>query len=183
MVKELTKYMFGKELAHDESYIKEYGEYKITNSYTVYEAFIEEMRDKDGKLITNKDGSPRYRYIDDRDVTTLKEDKLVKEIRPNFYKDVYQVNGDYVEKVEKEEGKRIYFVVEPSRVKTLAKGTTATTRNGTYKVLSEVGYVLVDDYEIEKPKVISVRKFKTDDHEKEAKDIIRKKLGRDNEED
>lgn len=170
--------LFGKELAHDESYIKEYGEYKITNSYTVYEAYIEEMHDKDGKLITNKDGSPRYRYIDDRDVSTIKEDKLVKEIREGFYKEVFQVNGDYVEKVEKEEGKRIYFVVDPSRVKTLAKDTKVIARNGTFKVLKEVGYVLVDDYEIEKPKVISVRKFKTEDHEQEAKDLVRKKLGR-----
>ena len=170
--------LFGKELAHDESYIKEYGEYKITNSYTVYEAYIEEMHDKNGKLITNKDGSPRYRYIDDRDVSTIKEDKLVKEIREGFYKEVFQVNGDYVEKVEKEEGKRIYFVVDPSRVKTLAKDTKVIARNGTFKVLKEVGYVLVDDYEIEKPKVISVRKFKTEDHEQEAKDLVRKKLGR-----
>lgn len=170
--------LFGKELAHDESYIKEYGEYKITNSYTVYEAYIEEMHDKDGKLITNKDGTPRYRYIDDRDVSTIKADTLVKEIREGFYKDVYQVNGDYVEKVEKEEGKRIYFVVEPSRVKTLAKDTKVIARNGTYRVLTNIGYVLVDDYEIEKPKIVAVRKFKTEDHEQEAKEIVRKKLGR-----
>ena len=175
--------MFGKELAHDESYIKEYGEYKITNSYTVYEAYIEPMFDKEGKPILNKDGSPRYRYVDDRDVKVIKEDKVVKEIREGLYKDVYQVNGDYVEKVEKEEGKRIYFVVEPERVKTLAKDTKVIARNGTYRVLKEVGYVLVDDYEIEKPKVISVRKFKTEDHEQEAKDLVRKKLGRVVEED
>ncbi len=170
--------MFGKELAHDEAYIKEYGEYQITSSYTIYECFIEEMHDKDGKLITNKDGSPRYRYIDDRDVSTLKEDKQVKEIRKGLYKDVYQVNGDYVEKVEKEEGKRIYFVVEPSKVTTLAKDSKVIARNGTYRLLKEVGYVMVDDYEIEKPKVIAVRKFKTEDHEQEAKDIIRNKLKR-----
>lgn len=170
--------LFGKELAHDESYIKEYGDYKIVGSYTVYEAIIEQMRDKEGKLMTNKDGSPRYRYINDRDLTTLKEDKLVKEIRPNFYKDVYQVNGDYVEKVEKEEGKRIYFVVDPSKVKTLKKDTRAIVKNGTYRVLQEVGYVLVDDYDIEKPKVIAVRKFKTEDHATEAKEIVRNKLKR-----
>ena len=170
--------LFGKELAHDESYIKEYGDYKIVGSYTVYEAIIEQMRDKEGKLMTNKDGSPRYRYIDDRDLTTLKEDKLVKEIRPNFYKDVYQVNGDYVEKVEKEEGKRIYFVVDPSKVKTLKKDTRAIIKNGTYRVLQEVGYVLVDDYDIENPKVIAVRKFKTEDHVTEAKEIVRNKLKR-----
>ena len=170
--------LFGKELAHDESYIKEYGDYKIVGSYTVYEAHIEKMHDKEGKLMTNKDGSPRYRYIDDRDLSTLKEDKLVKEIRPNFYKDVYQVNGDYVEKVEKEDGKRIYFAVDPSKVKTLAKETRAIIKNGTYRVLQEVGYVLVDDYDIENPKVIAVRKFKTEDHESEAKEIVRNKLKR-----
>ena len=170
--------MFGKELAHDESYVKEYGEYKITNSYTVYEVHIEEMHDKEGKLITNKDGSPRYRYIDDRDVKALLEDKVVKEIREGLYKDVYQVNGDYVEKVEKEDGKRIYFVVDESRIKTLEKGTQVVVKNGTYRVVKEIGYVLVDDYEIENPKVVAVRKFKTEDHEKEAKDIIRAKLRR-----
>ena len=170
--------LFGKELAHDESYIKEYGDYKIVASYTVYEAHIEEMHDKEGKLMTNKDGSPRYRYIDDRDLSTLKEDKLVKEIRPNFYKDVYQVNGDYVEKVEKEDGKRIYFVVDPAKVKKLEKGTRVISRNGTYRVLKDVGYVLVDDYDIENPKVIAVRKFKTEDHATEAKEIVRHKLKR-----
>ena len=169
--------MFGKELAHDEAYIKEFGEYKITNSYTVYEAYIEEMHDKEGNLITNKDGSPRYRYIDDMDVSTIKEDKQVKEIREGLYKDVYQVNGDFVEKVEKE-GKRIYFVVEPSRIKMLPKDSKVIERNGTYRLLKEKGYVLVDDYEIENPKVIGVRKFKTEDHEQEAKDIIRNKLRR-----
>ena len=174
--------MFGKELAHDESYIKEYGDYKVTHSYTVYETFIEEMHDKDGKLVTNKDGSPRYRYIDPRDVTTIREDLLVKEIREGFYKDVYQVNGDYVEKVEKEGSKRIYFVVEPERVKTLAKESKVIARSGTYRLLKEIGYVLVDDYEIEKPKVIAVRKFKTEDHVQEAKEIVRRKLGRGNEE-
>ena len=136
------------------------------------------MRDKEGKLITNKDGSPRYRYVNDRDVSALAEDKLVKEIREGLYKDVYQVNGDYVEKVEREEGKRVYFVVAPERVKTLAKGTQVIVRNGTYRTLGEIGYVLVDDYEIENPKVIAVRKFKTEDHEKEAKDIIRARLRR-----
>ena len=174
--------MFGKELAHDESYIKEYGEYKITKSYTVYEVRIEEMHDKEGKLLTNKDGTPRYRYIDERDITTVREDKLVKEIRNGLYKDVYQVNGDYVEKVEKEDGKRIYFVVEPEKIKTLKAGTVVSAKNGLYRELKEVGYLLVDDYEIEKPKIVTVRKFKTEDHEKEAKDIIRKKLGRDIEE-
>ena len=175
--------MYGKELAHDETYYKEYGEYKITSSYTIYESYIEEMRDKEGKPVTNKDGSPRYRYIDSRDITSLAEDKVVKEIREGFYKDVYQVNGDYVEKVEKEEGKRIYYVVEPNRIKTLAKDTKVIARNGTYKVIKELGYVLVDDYDIDNPKIIAVRKFKTDDHEQEAKEIIKNKIRRYSDED
>ena len=175
--------MFGKELAHDESYYKEYGDYKIVKSYTVYEAYIEPMFDKEGKAITNKDGSPRYRYYDDKEVTTLKQDVKVKEIRENLYKDVYEVNGDIVEKVEREAGKRAYFVVDEARIKTLKEGTPIVRRNDAYKVVNEVGYVLVDDYEIEKPKVIAVRKFKTDDHVQEAKDIIKAKLGIGNEED
>ena len=164
--------MFGKELAHDETYFKEYGEYKVSSSFTVYEVAIELSRDKDGNQLTNKDGSPRYHMIDEKDVITLKEDKLVKEIREGFYKDVYQVNGDYVEKVEREE-KRIYYVVPKEKVKTLAKDTRVIARNGTYREVKEIGYVLVDDFEIEKPKILTVRKFQTEDHQKEAEDIIK----------
>ena len=161
--------MFGKELAHDETYFKEYGEYKVSSSFTVYEVAIELSRDKDGNQLTNKDGSPRYHMIDEKDVVTLKEDKLVKEIREGFYKDVYQVNGDYVEKVERDE-KRVYYVVPNEKVKTLKKDTRVIARNGTYREIKEVGYVLVDDFEIEKPKIITVRKFQTEDHKKEAED-------------
>ena len=110
--------------------------------------------------------------IDEKDVITLKEDKLVKEIREGFYKDVYQVNGDYVEKVERDE-KRVYYVVPKEKVKTLAKDTRVIARNGTYREVKEIGYVLVDDFEIEKPKIITVRKFQTEDHKKEAEDIIK----------
>lgn len=168
--------MFGKELAHDEVYYKEYGEYKIAGSYSVYESYIEEMYDREGKALVNKDGSPRYRYINDKDVVTIKEDKTVKEIRKGVYKDVYQVNGDYVEKVEKEEGKRIYYVVSPERIATLKAGTSVIIKNGLYRVLDEVGYVLVDDYDVENPKIVSVRKFNSDDHEAEAKEIVKNKL-------
>ena len=164
--------MFGKELAHDETYFKEYGEYKVSSSFTVYECAIELSRDKDGNTLTNKDGTPRYHMIDEKDVMTLKEDKLVKEIREGFYKDVYQVNGDYVEKVERED-KRIYYVVPNEKVKTLKKDARVIARNGTYREVKEVGYVLVDDFDIEKPKIITVRKFQTEDHQKEAEDIIK----------
>ena len=65
-----------------------------------------------------------------------------------------------------------------AKVKKLEKGTKAIIKNGTYKILKEVGYVLVDDYDIENPKVVTVRKFKTEDHVAEAKEIIRNKLKR-----
>lgn len=164
--------MFGKELAHDETYYKEYGEYKVSSSFTVYEVFIEAMRDKDGKVMTNKDGSERYRIIDEKDVITLAEDKRVKEIREGLYKDVFEVNGDVVELNEKE-GRRAYFVVSEERLKVLEKGTSVMMRNGLYRKVGEIGYALVDDVEIEKPRIITVRKFKTEDHQKEAEEIIK----------
>ena len=61
---------------------------------------------------------------------------------------------------------------------TKMKDSKVIERNGTYRLLNEVGYVMVDDYEIENPKIIAVRKFKTEDHVQEAKDIIRNKLKR-----
>ena len=133
---------------------------------------MELSRDKDRNQLTNKDGSPRYHMIDEKDVTTLKEDKLVKEIREGFYKDVYQVNGDYVEKVERDD-KRIYYVVPTEKIKTLKKDTKVISKNGTYREIKDIGYVLVDDYEIEKPKILTVRKFQTEDHKKEAEEIIK----------
>ena len=169
--------MFGKELAHDETYYKEYGEYKLSDSYSVYEAYIEPMFNKEGKPVTNKDGSPRYRYIDDKDIVTVNEDKLVKVIRENLFKDVFEVNGDYVEKVEKD-NRRVYYVVDKEKVSTLKKDSKVMLRNGLYRLLNEVGYVLVDDFNIENPKVIAVRKFKTEDHEQEAKEIIKNKIRR-----
>lgn len=164
--------MFGKELAHDETYYKEYGEYKVSSSFTVYEAFIEVMRDRDGKVMTNKDGTERYRVIDEKDIVITKEDKKVKEIRDGLYKDVFEVNGDIVELNEKD-GRRAYFVVAPEKVKVLEKGTSVMLRNGLYRKVGEMGYVLVDDVEIEKPKILSVRKFKTEDHKKEAEEVIK----------
>ena len=166
--------MFGKELAHDETYYKEYGEYKVSSSYTVYEVFVELQRDKDGKVVTNKDGSNRYRYIDSKDVKELCEDKKVKQIREGLYKDVYEVNGDTVELVERD-NKRIYYVVEADRLKTLQKGTSVIIRNGLYRVVNEVGYVLVDDVEVDNPRIVAVRKFTTDDHKKEAEEVIKNK--------
>lgn len=169
--------MFTKELAHDETYVKNNNNYDLSSSYTVYEAFIAVSKDKDGNVIKNKDGSPRYHTIEDKDVLVTKEDKVVKKIRDGFYKEVYSVNGDYVEKVEKE-GKRIYFVVDSSKIVTLKAGSQVIVKGDTYREVGEVGYVLVDDFIIEKPKVIAVRPFKTEDHKKEAEDIVKAKTRR-----
>lgn len=166
--------MFGKELAHDETYYKEYGEYKVSSSYTVYEAYVELQRDKEGNVVTNKDGSERYRYIDAADIKEIEEDKKVKQIREGLYKDVFEVNGDVVELVERD-NKRIYYVVEESKIVTLKKGSAVIMRNGLYRLISDVGYVLVDDVDIDNPRIVSVRKFKTDDHKKEAEEIVKNK--------
>lgn len=169
--------MYTKELAHDETYVKNNNNYDLSSSYTVYEAYIAISRDKDGNVLKNKDGSPRYHALENKDIISLSEDTKVKEIREGFYKEVFFVNGDYVEKVERD-NKRIYFVVDNDKIKTLNKDTKVIAKNGTYRVVNEVGYVLVDDYEIEKPKIIAIRKFKTDDHQKEAEEIVKAKTRR-----
>jgi len=164
--------MFNKKLANYETYSKTFDGYDLASSFSCYEVFIELSRDKEGNVIKNKDGSDRYHAIDDNNLSTLKEDKVVKEIREGFYKDVYEVNGDKVEKVERD-GKRVYYVVPEDKIKTLEAGTQVIEKNGTYRIPNEVGYILVDDRDIENPKIVAVRKFKTDDHKAEAEKIVR----------
>ena len=175
--------MYKNRLANYETYYKVTGgNYEVDTSRSVYEVFIELSRDKDGNVMKNKDGSDRYHAIDDALITTLDEDKLVKVIREGFYKDVYQVNSEYVEKVERD-GKRAYYPIEESKLTTLKAGTNVIARNGTYKVPSEVGYILMDERDIEHPKMIAVRKFKTEDHKAEAEKIVKGKNRKDDEED
>lgn len=165
--------MFKNRLANYETYSKgNNGEYDLESSYSCYEVFIELSRDRDGNVMKNKDGSDRYHAIDDFDVSTLTADKKVKVIREGFYKDVYEVNGDTVEKVDRE-GKRVYFVVDEERVTTLAAGTKVVAKNGTYRTPTEIGYVLVDDRDIENPRTVAVRKFTTEDHKAEAEKIVK----------
>lgn len=164
--------MFKNKLSNYETYTKTFDGYDLATSFSCYEVYIEVSRDKEGNVIKNKDGSDRYHAIDDDLISTLKENKVVKEIREGFYKDVYQVNGDYVEKVERDE-KRVYYVVPNEKIKTLEAGTRIIEKNGTYRIPGEIGYVLVDDRIIESPKIVAVRKFKTDDHKAEAEKIVR----------
>ena len=175
--------MYKNRLANYETYYKVTGgNYEVDTSRSVYEVFIELSRDKEGNVMKNKDGSDRYHAIDDALITALTEDKLVKVIREGFYKDVYQVNGEYVEKVERD-GKRAYYPVEDDKLTTLKADTKVIIRNGTYRVPSEVGYVLVDERDIEHPRTVAVRKFKTDDHKAEAEKIVKGKNRKDNDED
>ncbi|MCQ2776250.1 MAG: hypothetical protein MJ217_00795 [Bacilli bacterium] len=164
--------MYKNKLANYETYSKTFNGYDLDSSYTCYEVFIELSRDKEGNIMKNKDGSDRYHAIDDANISTLQEDKEVKVIRENFYKDIYECNGEKVEKVEKD-GRRAYYPVDEDRITVLKAGTQVIARNGTYRVPNEVGYVLVNDVDIENPKVVAVRKFKTDDHKAEAEQIVR----------
>lgn len=173
--------MYKNKLATHETYVKKMGTYEIETSLSVYEVFIELSKDKDGNVMKNRDGSDRYHTIDDALIVALASDVLVKVIREGFYKDVYQVNGEYVEKVERD-GKRVYYPVDESKLTTLVAGTKVVSRNGTYKVPSEIGYVLMDERDIEHPKMVAVRKFKTDDHKAEAEKIVKGKSHKEDEE-
>lgn len=164
--------MFKNKLANYESYSKADNGFDLEQSYSCYEVFIELSRDKEGNVMKNKDGSDRYHAIDDSSITVLDKEILVKEIRENFYKDVFEVNGDRVEKVERD-GKRIYYVVEESKLKTLPAGTKVVMKNGTYRVPTEIGYVLMDDTDIDNQRIVTVRKFKSEDHKTEAEAIVR----------
>ena len=167
--------MYKNKLANYETYFKTMGNnYEVDTSLSVYEVYIELSRDKEGNVMKNRDGSDRYHAIDDANISVLDTDKLVKVIREGFYKDVYPVNGEYVEKVDRE-GKRAYFPVEEEKMTTLPAGTKVIARNGTYKVPNEIGYILMDERDIEHPKMVAVRKFKTDDHKAEAEKIVRGK--------
>ncbi|MCQ2087187.1 MAG: hypothetical protein MJZ37_03845 [Bacilli bacterium] len=170
--------MYKNRLANFETYYKHMGNYEVETSLSVYEVYIELAKDKDGNFMKNRDGSDRYYALDDASISTLDSDKLVKVIREGFYKDVFQVNGEYVEKVERN-GKRAYYRVEEDALTTLAAGTKVVARNGTYRVPSEVGYVLMDERDIEHPKMVAVRKFKTDDHKAEAEKIVKGKAHKD----
>lgn len=165
--------MFNKELANHERLFKDSAdELRVETSLTVYEVYVETRRDKEGKVFLNRDGSERLFAIPDDDFVKLENDVVVKKIRDDYYKEVYQVNGDYVEKVERD-GKRVYYVVDADKIVTLAAGTLVVPgRNGGYKIPQEIGYVLMDDTDLDNPKLLAVRKFKTDDHKKEAEDLV-----------
>ena len=111
-----------------------------------------------------------FNYID---ILYKNFDKKVKVIREGFYKDVYEVNGDIVEKVQRNDGSHVYYVVDAEKVIELKAGTMVIAKNGTYRVPGEIGYVLVDDREIEKPRIVRVGKFKTEDHKAEAEQLVR----------
>ena len=105
--------------------------------------------------------------------SVIEEDKPVKKVRDGVYKDIYEVNGDKVEKVERD-GKRFYYVISEDKLDTLKKGTKVTiSKSGLYKEVNLMGMALVDDTDLKNERVISIRPFKTDDHEQEAKDVLK----------
>lgn len=166
--------MYKNLLAHRETYYEGSAGYEIETSFSVYEVYIELGHDKEGNVMKNRDGSDRYFAIDDAKLQVLDREVVVKKIRDGLYKDVFTVNGDYVEKIDRD-GKRIYYVVEEEKIVHLPAGTKYTlSQNGMYKVPNEVGYAVVDDKDIENPKTIRIRKFQSEDHKAEAEEVVKK---------
>lgn len=165
--------MFRNRLAEHETYVKgNNGQYDVDRSYAVYEVFIEPMRDKNGEIIKGKDGNDRYYPIDDLSLNKLNAPALTKKIREDLFKVIYEVNGDKVEKVERD-GKRVYYVVNEEKISTIPAGTQVVIKGDYIHIPSEIGYVIVDERDIEHPKVVGVRKFKTEDHKAEAEKIVK----------
>lgn len=167
--------MFKNKLANHESYVKTFDGYDLESSLTCYEVFVEVFRDKEGQPIKNRDGSDRLRPVDDATISVLDAEKKVKVIRDGFYKDLFEVNGEYVEKADRNDGSHVYYVVNEDRITVLPAGTKVIAKNGTYRTPKEVGFVLVDDRDIENPRIVRVGKFKTEDHEAEAKELVNRK--------
>ena len=168
--------MYNKELANHERLFKDTAdELRVETSLTIYEVFVETRRDKDGNVFLNRDGSERLFAIPDSDFTRLEKDVVVKKIRDDYFKILYEVNGDKVEKVEKD-NKRIYYVVPEEKVTVLPAGTQVVMgRNDGIKVPQQIGYVLIDDTDLDNQRVLAVRLFKTDDHKAEAEQLVRGK--------
>lgn len=166
---------FKRELANNERYFKANGDdiLQLDTSITAYEVYIELGRDKDGNTIKNKDGSDRYFPIDDDSIVLVKEDIEVKKVRDGVYKNIYVIDTDKVERVDRD-GKRVYYVVDPDKLTTLTKGTkVVNTKSGLIKVVDTMGMAIVDDTDMDHERVISIRAFKTDDHKKEAEDTLK----------
>lgn len=165
---------FKKELANNERFYKEADDLlQLDTSVTAYEVFIETRRDKEGNTIMNKDGSERYFPVEEDKITSLEEDRELKKVREGVYKPIYKIEEDIVERVERD-GKRSYFVVDPSKVEVVKKGTKVIiSKSGLVRLVDQVGMVIVDDTDLENERVISVRPFKTEDHKKEAEDTLK----------
>lgn len=148
------------------------GDYQPDTCLSVYEVYIETRKDKDGNLITFKDGKPKYFPVDDLSIKTLENPLKVKKISENVYKKVYEVNGEYVEKVERD-NKHIYFVVEEEKLTELTGGIAVITNKEFIRIPNEKGYVLMDEKVIEKPFVVRVGKWATEDHKAEADKIAK----------
>ncbi len=165
--------MFKNRLANEEKYVKDnLGNYDVASSFSIYKVYLEVAKDKDGNPLTNKDGSTRYYPVDDLSISNLKEDIKVKKINDTTFKKVYEVNNEFVEKVDRD-NKHIYFVVDNDKLTILEAGKEVIIRGEFIRIPVEKGYVIVDEKDIEHPRTVYARKFKTDNHEEEAKKIVK----------
>ena len=146
---------------------------KVDTKLTAYEVYVEAGLDKEGKPVLNRDGSQKYYIVDTDQMINLENELAVKKISDNYFKPLYEVNGDKVEKVERD-GKRTYYVVDAESIVMLPAGSIIKeTKSGGYKVIKEKGFVVYDETEEDSPKIISVKKFETEDHKEEAESFLK----------
>ena len=159
-------------LSQKESVTKIFNEERLDTRLSAYEVFIEAGIDKEGNPVLNKDGSQRYYPVDESQLVEAKEDMKVRKLADNYFKPLFMVNGDLVEKVERE-NKRIYYCVDPEQVVSIEKGTfLRESKTGCFRVVNEKGYAIYDETEENSPRLLSVRKFETDNHKEEAENAL-----------
>ena len=145
---------------------------KVDTRLAAYEVFIEAGMDKEGNPVLNKDGSQRYFPVDDDQLVEVKEELTVRKLSENYFKPLYRIEEDLVERVERD-GKRIYYTVDPSLIVTIPVGTNLRiSKSGCFRTVSLKGYVIYDETEADNPKILSVKKFETDDHKSEAEEVL-----------
>ena len=164
--------MYNNLLAEKKSFSEINGEQVVDFELNAFEAYIEKGLTKEGEVLLNKDGSTKYFPVDDSLLFTNEEEMKAKKISENFYKKVYECNGDYVELVDKE-ARRMYFQVDSEKVVNLEAGKTfKDCKNGCFKEVFEKGVAVYDVTDKENPKLIRVRLFSSDDHKAEAEMLL-----------
>ena len=160
-------------LSEKESYVKIGGAEKVDTRIAAYEVYIEPGIDKEGKPVLNKDGSQRYYPVDDDQLKVLDEDIQVRKIADNYFKPLYKIGDDLVEKVERD-GKRVYYCVDKEQIVTLEKGTSLReSKSGCFRVVSLKGYVIYDETDMDNVKILSIKTFETENHKEEVEEVLK----------